>query len=100
MRQGAQGWCTGTTLRDGMGKDVGGGSGWGTHVHPRLIHVSVWQKAPQYCKIISLHLKKKNPPANAGDTGLISGLGTKIPRVTEQLSPCATATGAHRKPPQ
>ena len=39
-------------------------------------------------------------PAIAGDTGLISGLGTKIPRVTEQLSPCATATGAHRKPPQ
>ena len=24
MRQGAQGWCTGVTLRDGMGKDVGG----------------------------------------------------------------------------
>ena len=22
---GAQGWCTGMTLRDGMGKDVGGG---------------------------------------------------------------------------
>ena len=21
---GAQGWCTGTTLRDGMGKEVGG----------------------------------------------------------------------------
>ena len=23
MRQGAQGWCTGTTLRDGMGREVG-----------------------------------------------------------------------------
>ena len=22
MRQGAQGWCTGMTLRDGMGKEV------------------------------------------------------------------------------
>ena len=22
----------------------GGGSGWGTHVHPWLIHVNVWQK--------------------------------------------------------
>ena len=31
MRQGAQGWCTGMTLRDGMGREVGGGSGWGTH---------------------------------------------------------------------
>ena len=29
----------------------------GTHVHPWLIHVNVWQKAPQYCKVISLQLK-------------------------------------------
>jgi len=25
------------------GREVGGGSGWGTHVHPWLIHVNVWQ---------------------------------------------------------
>ena len=25
MRHGAQGWCTGMTLRDGMGREVGGG---------------------------------------------------------------------------
>ena len=25
MRQGAQGWCTRMTLRDGMGREVGGG---------------------------------------------------------------------------
>ena len=24
MRQGAQGWCTGMTQRDGMGREVGG----------------------------------------------------------------------------
>ena len=24
MRQGAQGWCTGMNLRDGMGREVGG----------------------------------------------------------------------------
>jgi len=35
-----------------------GGSGWGTHVHPWLIHVNVWQKPPQYCKVITLQLKK------------------------------------------
>ena len=40
-----------------MGREVGGGSGWGTHVHPWLIHVNVWQKLPQYCKVISLQLK-------------------------------------------
>ena len=34
MRQGAQGWCTGMTLRDGMGRELGGGSGWRTHVQP------------------------------------------------------------------
>ena len=56
MRQGAQGWCTGMTQRDGMGRDVG--SGWGTHVHPWLIHVNVWQKPLQYCKVISLQLNK------------------------------------------
>ena len=35
------------------------GSGWGAHVYPWLIHVNVWQKPPQYCKVISLQFKKK-----------------------------------------
>ena len=43
MSQGAQGWCTGTTLRDGMRREVGGGFRMGTHVHPWMIHVNVWQ---------------------------------------------------------
>ena len=34
-----------------------GGSEWGTHVHPWPIHVNVWQKPLQYCKVISLQLK-------------------------------------------
>ena len=61
MRQGAQGWCTGMTLRDGMGWGGRweGQSGWGTHVHLWLIHVNVWQKPPQYRKVISLQLKLK-----------------------------------------
>ena len=45
----------------GWGGRREGDSGWGIHVHPWLIHVNVWQKPPQYCKIISLQLKfKKN----------------------------------------
>ena len=36
------------------------GSGWGTHVNPCLIHVNVWQKPLQYCKVISLQLIKIN----------------------------------------
>ena len=38
----------------------GWGSGWGTHVNPWLIHVNVWQKPLQYCKVISLQLIKIN----------------------------------------
>ena len=36
------------------------GLGWGTHVNPWQIHVNVWQKPLQYCKVISLQLKKIN----------------------------------------
>ena len=46
---------------EGWGGEGGGsgGSGWVTHVHPWLIHVNVWQKPPQYYKVISLQLKIK-----------------------------------------
>ena len=37
-----------------------GRSGWGTHVNPWLIHVNVWQKPLNYCKVISLQLVKIN----------------------------------------
>ena len=69
-----------------------GGSGWGTHVNPWLIHVNVWQKTLQYCKVISLQLikingkkKKKNPPSNAGDMGSIPGPEIKILPALGQL---------------
>ena len=29
----------------------------GTHVHPWLIHVDIWQKPTQYCKAIIIQLK-------------------------------------------
>ena len=41
-----------------MGREAGGGSG--THVNPWLIHVNVWEKPLQYCKVISLQLIKIN----------------------------------------
>ena len=41
----------------GWGGTWEGGSGWGTHVHPWLIHANVWRKSLQYCKLISLQLK-------------------------------------------
>ena len=33
---------------------------WGIHITPWLIHVNVWQKTLQYCKVISLQLIKVN----------------------------------------
>ena len=42
----------------GWGGRWEGGSGWGTHVNPWLVHVNVWQKPLQYCKVISLQLIK------------------------------------------
>ena len=58
MKQGTQSQCSGTTQRDGVGKGSGRGvQDGGTHVHPSVIHVGVWQKPPQYCKAIRLKLK-------------------------------------------
>ena len=37
----AWGWCTGTTQRDGMGREEG--SGWGTCVYLWQIHFDIWQ---------------------------------------------------------
>ena len=33
--------CTGKTQRERVEREVGGGSGWGTHVNPWLIHFNV-----------------------------------------------------------
>ena len=58
MRQGAQGWCTGMTLRDGMGREREGGFRMGEHMYTHgWFMFSVWQKQLQYCKVISLQLK-------------------------------------------
>ena len=39
----ARAWCTGMTQRDGMcwGARWEGGSGWGIHINPWLIHVNI-----------------------------------------------------------
>ena len=36
---------------EGWNGKGGGGFRMGTHVHPWLIHVNVWQKPLQYCKV-------------------------------------------------
>ena len=47
-----------------------GGSGWRIHVTPWLIHVNVWQKPLQYCKVISLQLIKINEKKKNKTLGL------------------------------
>ena len=47
---------------EGWGGEAGerGFQGWGTHVHLWLVHVDVWWKPSQYCKVIILQLKLIN----------------------------------------
>ena len=61
VRQGAQGWCTGMTVGDGMGREVGGGFWMENTCAPVA---DSWQKPLQYCKVISLQLKNKNKNKN------------------------------------
>ena len=60
MRQGARGWCTGMTQKDGMGREVGGGFRMVNTYTPVMDSCQVWQKPLQYCKVISLYLNKVN----------------------------------------
>ena len=60
MRQVLRAGALGRARGMGWGGRQEGGSRWGTHVNPWLIHVNVWQKPLQYCKVISLQLMKIN----------------------------------------
>ena len=60
MRQVLRAGALGRPRGMGWGRRQEEGSGWGTHVNPWLIHVSVWQKPLQYCKVISFQLIKIN----------------------------------------
>jgi len=57
MRQGALGWCTGMTQRDGMGRDMGGDSRMGNTCTPMADSCQCMTKPLQYCKVISFQLK-------------------------------------------
>ena len=60
MRQVLRAGALGRPRGMGWGGRREGGSGWGTHVNPWMIHVNVWPKPLQYCKVISLQLIKIN----------------------------------------
>ena len=60
MRQVLRAGALGRPGGMGWGGGQEGRLGWGTHVDPWLIHVNVWQKPLQYCKVISFQLIKIN----------------------------------------
>ena len=55
----AQGWCTGKTQRDGVGREAGGGIGMGNTCKSMADSCQCMAKPLQYCKVISLQLIKK-----------------------------------------
>ena len=50
MIQGAFGWYTGMALRDGMGREVGGGFRMGNTCTTVADSPQVWQKPPSFVK--------------------------------------------------
>ena len=69
MRQVLRAGTLGRPRGMGWGRRQEKGFGWGTHVNPTLIHVNVWQKPLQYCKVISLQLIKINEKKKSGALG-------------------------------
>ena len=68
----------------GRPRGMGGGgrwegrSGWGTHANPWLIHVSVWQKPLQYCKVTNLQLIKINEKNKTDNSFIIYNKSTIV----------------------
>ena len=56
----AQGWCTGMTQRDGMGREVGGGFRMGNTYKSMADSCQCMAKPLKYCKVISLQLIQMN----------------------------------------
>ena len=94
MKQGTKSQCSGTTQRDGVGREVGGRFRiGGTHVHPWLIHVNIWQKPPQYCKVISLQLKLILKKDSKLSSAWAEKKFIKVRRVAQRISTRAWASG-------
>ena len=67
---------------EGGGRGVQDG---GTHAHSRLIHVNVWQKPSQYCKLIVLQLKLINLKKKHKKTKTVA---SKLRSKLQSPSPC------------
>jgi len=47
-----------------MGREEGGGSGWGTHVYLWQIHFDIWQNQYNIVKLNKIKLKKNKYPVD------------------------------------
>ena len=74
----------------GWGGRWEGGLGWGTHVNPWLIHIHVWQKTLQHCKVISLQLKQKKKKDNPMDRGTWQATIRKVVKSQTRLKQLST----------
>ena len=97
-RSPAQVGCMRQVLRPGaLGRPRGigwrgrweGGSGWGMHVNPWLIHVNVWQNPLLYCKEMSFQLIKINEKRKKKMTSILERHEWGLPH----LPPSADAQG-------
>jgi len=84
MIQSAWGWCTGTTERDGMGREVGGGFRMGNTCTPVADSCQCMAEPIQYYKVkkINKQIKKKKKESafqSAGQVGSNPARGTEIP---------------------
>jgi len=59
MIQRAQGWCTGMTQRDGIGREVREGFRMGNTCTPVVDSCKCMAKPIEYCEVISLQIKNK-----------------------------------------
>ena len=83
MIQGAQGWYTGMTQRDGVGREAEGGFRMGSTCTPMADSCQCMAKLLQYCKVISLQLKKLCIKMKR-KTKYISHIGLSITFIEEQ----------------
>ena len=91
MRQVLRAGALGRPRGMGWGRRWEGGSGWGTPINPCLIHVNVWQKPLQYCKVISLQLIKKKKRLEDLPGGPLAKIvlpvqGTQVPSLVGVLN--------------
>ena len=78
MIQGARGWCTGMTLRDGMGREVGGGFRMGDTYTPMADSCQCMVKPLQYCKV---KINKTGETKKGGKMRVHLGLNSSLGNV-------------------